>query len=231
MKRGAVMILGIVIVCATAMWLVYSLAINNKMSVPPNIPSKTSTSTQKFDKSLSDGIITIYYPSSEFGLATNQQQLSGHLAYIPPCDQGFNYCLYYSTSTYQGTNFEAAGIAINNLTATLPTVQQCLTTPPNGYTNISPTSTISNVGYSTSLFSNLGNAAMGHYATDNIYRLAYAGKCYEFDARIGQTQFANYPPGAIKLFTPADYNTVKSELQAILNTLSLPGGGSVTFPK
>src|SRR5581483_3797253 len=55
--------------------------------------STTSPSTPAFDQSISDGTFTIAFPSTDFGLATNQQQLLVN-SYIPPCNQGFNYCLY-----------------------------------------------------------------------------------------------------------------------------------------
>ena len=218
------------LILIVAFWLLYPLIQDRKPVGQPAVPqSFTTSSSPVFGQSISDGTITISYPSSDFGLAVNQNQLFVH-AYIPPCNQGFNFCLYYNASTYQGTNFESAGIAINNLSASLPTTQACLNTPPDGYTNISPTSTISHANYSVSLFANLGNAAVGHYATDNIYRLAYGKQCYEFDARIGETQFANYPAGSIKLFTKSDYNFVESELQSILNTITLPGGEKVILP-
>src|SRR5258708_11997428 len=52
-------------------------------------------------------------------------------------------------------------------------------------------------GYTTSVFSPIGDAAAGHYASGALYRLYLqdSSTCYEFETRLGQTQFANYPAG------------------------------------
>ncbi|MCL5006852.1 MAG: hypothetical protein M1153_01780 [Patescibacteria group bacterium] len=230
MKGNTVIVIALaVVVMALISVFIYYSFLNTKEATLNTALNIVTSSAPAFDQSLSDGTITISYPSSEFSLAATQEQLL-LLSYIPPCDQGFDYCLYYSTSTYKGTNFESAGIGILNLNKTMPSAGSCLNAPPEGYTGLHPVATTSTPNYSVSMFSPLGNAAMGHYASDVVYRLEYKGKCYQFDARIGETQFANYPPGAIKLFTANDYSTVKSELLDILGTLTLPGGEKVILP-
>ncbi len=206
-----------------------SSASSTTNSTVPTLVLGTPTGTAPAgDQSISDGTITLVYPSTEFGLATTQQQIPVK-SYIPPCDAGFNYCLYYIGNAFQGTNFDSAGIRIQKRTD-LSTQTACLTTAPTGYTNFTPTSTT--VGdYSVSEFTPIGNAGAGHFSNGTLYRLAYNGACYEFETRIGQSQFANYPSGTISQFTAADQATLQADIQNILNSTKLPSGESVTFPQ
>ncbi len=207
-------------------------------TLPPVMPqnaatssgTETSTSTPvNLDKSLSfSGGAIIYYPS-DFNLAANQGQLSVR-SYIPPCDQGFGYCIYYNGSAYKGTNFESAGISVRNVTALFPTDNSCTNSLPQGYNKAASISVHSSPYYSVSIFPNLGNAAAGHYATDNIYRLYFGGKCYEFDARIGESQYDNYPAGSIQPFTKDSYDALRAELSGIVGSITLSQGGKISLP-
>src|SRR5437764_619548 len=67
------------------------------------------------DQSISDGTILLNYPSTDFGLAVNPEQILA-TSYIPPCNPEFNYCLYYNGAEYKGTNFESAGLRIQKRT-------------------------------------------------------------------------------------------------------------------
>ena len=179
------------------------------------------------DKGISDGAMSIFYPIADFEMATSEQKMTVH-SYIPPCDPDFNYCLYYTGTAYQGTNFESAGIRIDTRTD-LTTQTACLTAPPTGYTNFVPTSTTAG-DYSISEFTPIGNAGAGHFATGTLYRLAYNGVCYEFETRIGQSQFANYSSGTIQQFTVADQMNLQTEIIGILNGVTLASGETVVFP-
>jgi len=177
-----------------------------------------------FDQSVSDRAITFTYPSNEFGLAVNQDQILVR-SYIPPCDENFDYCLYYNGTAYQGTNFESAGVRIEER-IDLTDENSCLNTEPAGYEAVKPDSTKSGSGYSSSVFANISGAGAGHFAVGSLYRLYVKSNssCYEFETRIGQTQFANYPPGAIKQFTQNDLRDVQLKLQKIIGQISLPSG-------
>lgn len=189
-------------------------------------PTGATSSSGSGPETASDGTISFTTPS-DFGLATNQQQVLVR-SYIPPCDADFIYCLYYTGIAYQGTNFDSAGIRIDKRTD-LTTQSACLTTAPDGYANFTPTSTIAG-DYAVSEFTPLGDAGAGHYSTGTLYRLFYNGACYEFETRIGQSQFANYPSGTIQQFTAADQSVLQSEIQNILNGVTLPSGEAVVFP-
>lgn len=186
----------------------------------------SSASGATIIQSVSDGTITFAHPSN-FGLAvTAEQVLSG--SYIPACNPGFNYCLYYTGGQYRGTNFESAGFSITKR-PDLTEQKSCLNTEPDGYTNITPIIRNS-TNYTTSVFAPLGDAAMGHYAHDRVYRLSVQGTCYEFRTRIGATQFANYPAGSIQEFTTSDEATLQTRLTALLESIKLSSGEAILFP-
>ncbi len=205
----------------------------NSTPTTANTASSTNlhTDTLTLDQNISDGTIVINYPSSDFGLATNKTQILV-TSYIPPCDEGFGYCLYYKGAAYHGTNFESAGIRVQKR-VDLAKEKQCLNTPPSGFdANTLPNKTNVANSYSTSVFSNVGDAAAGHMASGSLYRLYIHDKntCYEFETRIGQTQFANYPTGTIQEFTASDSEKIKTELKQIIDAISLPTKEHTLFP-
>ncbi len=231
-----VFILVIAVLAAGFLWLVNSggqsgaiTPNGSSSSTVPTLILGTPTGTASTgSQSISDGTITIVYPTMDFAMATSDQQITVR-SYIPPCDPDFEYCLYYVGSAYQGTNFDSAGIRVEQRTD-LTTQAACLTTPPTGFSNFTPTSTT--VGdYSLSEFTPIGNAGTGHYSTGTLYRLFYNGACYEFETRIGQSQFANYPSGTIAQFTNADEASLQAEIDSILNGITLPSGETVNFPQ
>ena len=150
-------------------------------------------------------------------------------SYIPPCDPSFNYCLYYNGLAYKDTNFESAGLRVQKRTD-LKTQSACVSTMPSGFTGIKVV-TANGPDYATSMFSPLSDAGAGHYALGAEYRLWYSNSCYEFETRIGQTQFANYPAGTIEQFTSANQTDVTAQLQAMLNAVTLNNGEHVSFPQ
>jgi hypothetical protein len=152
-------------------------------------------------------------------------------SYIPACAQGFEYCVYRAGDQYKGTTFESAGVAINVM-SNLSTESTCLNTPPTGYSaNTKPANTYSGDTYATSRFGNLSDAATGHYSSGQLYRLYNRtnASCTEFMAQVGQSQFANYPPGAIVQFTATDQANVEAEMHAFLSTVTV-AGKAVQFP-
>jgi hypothetical protein len=234
---GIVLVLVVAVLAAGFLWFINSgnqggaitpsNATGTSSGTVPTLVLNTPTgTTSTAGQSTSDGTITFTNPS-DFGLATNQQQILTR-SYIPPCDADFNYCLYYVGTAYQGTNFDSAGIRIDKRTD-LTMSSACLTTPPTGYSNFTPTTTTAG-DYSLSEFSPLGDAGAGHTAVDTLYRLSYNGACYEFETRIGQSQFANYPSGTIQQFTAADQASLQAEIIGILNGITLPSGETVAFP-
>lgn len=234
MKKGAVIsIIVIVIVAVLVGWWIYDATTSSSVTTTGSTSTSTSaesgTSALTFDQTLSDGSITLSYPSTDFALATTSADINVS-SYIPPCNGNFDDCLYYiATSTYAGTNFETAGIRIDERTD-LTTESQCLNAEPDGFTGVTSTIATSSE-YAASTFPEVGGAAAGHFANGSLYRLFYGGSCYEFETRVGQTDFYNYPSGTVQQFTTADEAALQSELQSILATITLPDGSRVTFPQ
>lgn len=154
---------------------------------------------------ISDGIISFSVPK-DFALAMSVNQILVK-AYIPPCNDGFEYCVYYDGPDYKGTNLESAGVSILKRND-LKDVDVCLNTAPQGFdiksTVLSTTS---------SRFGPLGDAAAGHYTSGNMYRVYKNNNtCYEVETRIGLTRYENYPEGDIKKFTDEDFQILNDRL-------------------
>lgn len=173
------------------------------------------------EETTSNGTISFVRPSN-FGLALNKSQITIN-SYIPPCDENFDYCLYYKENTYANTNFGSAGVRIkkrNDLTSAT-----CLTAQPNGYTGLTPKTVASTTAYTLVSFP-VGDAGMSHYANGELYRLAYKGTCHEFETRISATQFGVYEEGTKVEFKDAE---LKDEIKNILNSIQLSGGEKLSF--
>jgi hypothetical protein len=236
MKKGPAIILVflIIIIALLGIWLWYP---NSGSQIFTNSPSSTTTgtgatttptSTLTLDQNITAGPLTFAFPSADFGLATNTTQILAK-SYIPPCDSNFNYCLYYIGNAYQGTNFESAGLRVQKVTA-LKTQAQCLNTQPSGMTGFVPVIATSS-DYAVSVFAPLGDAAAGHFSSGALYRLSYSGSCYEFQTRIGESDFGNYPSGSIQQFTTNEQTAIQMELQQILSTLTVASSGeNIVFP-
>ncbi len=190
-------------------------------SSSPVVPTTSQT--------ISTPEITFGYQEDIFGLAVTDEQVLVK-SYIPPCDPGFDYCLYYIGNAYEGTNFESAGVRIKRRTD-LTTQSRCLSTLPDGFSGIAPKILMQKT-YGTSVFSPIGDAGAGHYASGAVYRLSFASTCYEFQTRIGQTQFANYEPGTIKEFTTQNQKDVEVILNSELAGIHFTSdNSSILFPQ
>lgn len=166
---------------------------------------------------MAGGVLEFERPP-DFGLAANRHQLPA-VSYIPPCESGFDYCLYYIDDAYEGTNFESAGLRISRR-EDLDHLTACLLTPPDGYVEMEPRLHHGD-GFVVSLFDPVQDAAMGHYATGSLYRLAIGAECYEFETRIGQSRYEFYEPGAIGEFTEEDFRAMEARLLDLLDSVRL----------
>lgn len=180
------------------------------------LPIQEDTDNSVPLNSISDGLLKLEYPSI-FGLAVKKDQILAE-SYIPPCDDLFDYCLYYYGSDFDGTNFESAGIRIYNRMG-LTSTSTCLYAPKEGYPNLAPSST-STSSYAASIFSPIGDAAAGHFASGEEYRLFVGKSCYEIETRIGETQYANYEEGTVRKFEEKDRDLVYKYFNTILGNLS-----------
>ena len=174
----------------------------------------------------SNGIITFVVPK-DFGLALKKDEIHA-TAYIPPCDESFDFCLYYNGIKYIGTNFGSAGVRIKNR-SDLKTAVSCLNTSPDNYTSAKSTVVASTTIYSVSAFPGIGDAGAGHYASGELLRLAYDGTCHEFETRVAASQYANFAEGSIKEFTANDSKELLKELRDIISRVTLKGGEKISF--
>lgn len=166
---------------------------------------------------IAGGTLSFERPDN-FGLAVTAEQLLIESA-IPPCAEGFDYCLYYNTETYANTNFESAGIRIEER-LDLVTSETCLMTPPEGYINLMPEMHQGD-GYTLSVFDPIRNSATGHTAEGALYRLAYESNCYEIETRIGVSQIENFEEGTVTAFTEEGREAVEQALNGALRTIRL----------
>lgn len=210
--------LGIIVILLIALALLLGLA---SIFHWPGFQFPSSTNNPpgagEFDQSFNAGPLTVNYPAADFGLARAAGELPTN-SYIPACESGFDYCLYYRGEAYAGTNFEKAGVRVNER-ADLAAERLCLETPPAGYTDqLAPIGAAATNLYSSTVFAT-GDAAAGHSAAGFLHRFYYrpSGQCYELETRVGQTQFANYPAGAIKEFTAADAQALQARLERIVS--------------
>lgn len=166
----------------------------------------------------SDGTITFTIPKN-FGLAVSDEQILVD-AVIPPCDQGFMYCVYYLGNDQERTNLASAGVAIQRRDD-LTTKTTCLETPPDGYSSMIPTDMSAAEGYVMTIFTPLEDAGAGHYSIGSVYRLHTDNSCYQFTTRIGETQFENYPEGTISKFTTNNRKSLMHTLEEIISHITL----------
>ncbi len=227
----AILIIVLVVVAgALAILWQRSSSIPQQPSTTATTTPSTASTTPVYDQTISDGTVSFAFPSATFGLAVSADQVLVH-SYIPPCAQGFGYCLYYIGADYQGTNFESAGVRIQKR-PDLASESVCLRTPPDGYgAGTQPATTSSFSSYGASVFS-VGDAGAGHYASGDLYRVFYrpTATCYELETRIGATQFANYPAGSIKEFTADDQAALTASLNDLLAHMTLPNNTALVLP-
>lgn len=150
-----------------------------------------------------------------FGLAVNSDQILVK-SMIPPCEVGFDYCLYYNGEKYNNTNFETAGVGfyvVKNKSETA-----CFSAAEyNGRKGNLHTETINGIQFT--VFDS-GDAAMGHYANDVVYQTFQNGTCYRFIARVGTSQFDNYEKGTIEKFDPQMEKEIKEDLKKIIRGIN-----------
>lgn len=223
-KRDLVIVICIYIVVLVVAYCLRSAALRDTQTNQTILTPESESIVNTFDQAISDESIVFGYPSDNFGLAKKGDEIPVD-SYVGTCNPDFDYCLYYVGSEYKGTNFESAGIRIKNR-VDLTDEKSCIKTPPLGYDELSPsTETLGRV-YSISKFPNIGDAAMGHFASGELYRffIQSSAKCYEFETRIGQTRFENYPEGTKVKFTDSDNAKVQDLLNQVIEHVSLITG-------
>ncbi len=213
MKKVILVILSIILI-VVVLWI--GLHFWKNRNIPNNVVQNTQSGQNQYTHS--SGQVSWEVPP-DFGLAVSKDQVLVK-SYIPPCEEGFDYCMYYNLKNFDGTNFESAGVSIG-MRDDLLNNEACLTRPPNEYLNFTP-EVIKHDNYLVSSFFPIGDAGAGHYSNGKIYRIYLnTGKCIQIGTRIGETQFANYPEGTIKQFGSEDRKYLFSRFDTILNSLKI----------
>lgn len=195
------------------------------------------------------GVVTLTYPA-ELALATTGQPLP-IASTIPPCDDGFDYCFYMPEGAFAGTNFRAAGMSVT-LRKGLTSRLSCLLAQPDGYQDLQPGLVVpmresvgqdvggsaerdstaetgggAPAGPATSRFGGLGEGAAGTYYNGEERRLFVAGACYEFTTRVVESQFGNYPEGAVKEYTAEQRGATLARFDEVLANATVTVGDEV----
>lgn len=169
---------------------------------------------------LADGQVLISYPPGfELAVTTDQLVLDAH---IPPCDEGFDYCIYIGPVEFEGTTFASAGLGIE-ARVDLTNEADCMLTQPDGYRDLVPVVAGAS-DFATTLYHGIDQGTAGHYSTGTLGRLYYDSVCYEFETRVAQSQYANYPTGTIEEFDAADQVRTSERLMAVMARVALPDG-------
>lgn len=184
----------------------------------------------------SNGSFQFDYPVSYTFYSSGNIDKVKLLSYIPVCDNNFPRdsdssllaCVVYPKQKYRGTNFEAAAFQASAL-ANATTATECLTPPqttessaPGARTysafriaSTNPARVIHGVRFLHGVAVGTG---LGHSIASDLYRAFHNGKCYELTINITQSEFANFPEGAVREFTAKDSQDVFRSLQDVLDS-------------
>src|SRR5699024_9754838 len=135
---------------------------------PSNANKQKATPAEKAptsNKQVAAGSDYVFERPENFGLAVRPEQILTK-SVIPPCGEGFDYCLYFNGKKYEHTNFESAGVGFYVLKKVDETA--CFSAEKyNGSKKNLHTEKIN--GLEFTVFTS-GDAATGHYAKDVVYQ-------------------------------------------------------------
>ena len=171
---------------------------------------------------LADSAVLITYPDG-FDLAVTPEQVLVD-SQVPPCDEGFDYCIYLHADEFADTNFSSAGLGIvarDDLT----NEASCMLQQPDGYVDLVPIVAGAS-DYATTMYHGVDQGAAGHHSSGSVGRLYYDSACYEFETRVAQAQLSNFPSGAVQEFDEADEEATAARLMSVMARVTLPDGRS-----
>lgn len=170
------------------------------------------------DRHVAAGGQLMFVRPADFGLAVQRDQLPVKTV-IPPCDDTFDYCLYYYGDDFDGINFQSAGVRIERR-AELDTARACLFTPPRGYVDFEPM-VRTNESFAVSVFAPLQQAGMGHVSDGMLFRLAFEDTCYEVEPRLGMSQPAHDVEGTVREFAEEERAVLTARLDEVVRAVRL----------
>ena len=198
--------------------LTVQLYLNNKLPIkkvvfdktqknqpPSQIISEDAGSTAQWTVYMDNKNGFTYKYPGDFQMDTKltPEQLQAVGSYIPVCkdtDNGGLACTYYIGQTYQGTNFEAAGFSVSQLSGM--TQDECIGTNFQGGQPTKPV-VINGVTFYSDI---RGGVGAGHGNQTHTYRTMYNGICYVLSESVSQTNPGVYEGNvnAPKLFIGQD---------------------------
>jgi hypothetical protein len=157
---------------------------------------------------------TVSYPPSFRFYASGRRDGPG--GYIPICLDTTVACFGYTGTEYEGTNFEAAGIAVNVL-RDARTEQEC--DKPDSVRRPIPakSETVHGIRFH---YGDSGEGGLSHFAGGPAYRIFYQNVCFEIAARIADVSLGAFDPGTIKSLDPAKLNRL---LEQMVHTFQFVG--------
>lgn len=143
--------------------------------------------------------------------------------YIAICHDDSLVCITYPPGHYKGTTFDNASVEVTLLPP--KTEQACMnpgkyevSTLPEALFRIDAKSPIRMIGGVRFLHARVGAGAMSHDIVGDVYRGFTYGRCYELAVLVTFTNFAAFPPGRVKEFTPLDEKHIIAQLTRILDS-------------
>lgn len=198
------------------------------------------------DVSVAAGGRLMFVRPDDFGLALHRDQLLVRTV-IPPCDEGFDYCLYYFGGELAGTNFQSAGVRIQRRPDLAPEADgaggseafpgaavACLYTPPRGYVEFPPAmvrhGAVGDAPFAVSVFAPLQEGAAGSYSEGVLFRLALDdGTCFGVETRIAASRFEHFAEGAVRKFTEDQRAALTARLSDVVRAIRLVDDPAVVF--
>lgn len=157
------------------------------------------------------------YPDDFEELGPGDRDRLNSLGYIPPCTDDYLSCVYYTGAKLENTNLDSAGISVRSLDEV--DAEAC-SSFADTFTLPETDILTEDIDGRTFYVAQSGDAGAGHIAEQSIYRTHQDNTCLEIVARIGYTQFANYPEGEIEELTENDRSSLMSAMKDSIRTLT-----------
>lgn len=151
-------------------------------------------------------------PEYKLLLASKDADEMSKIGFIPLCDPTVTTaCLVLDNAPYQGTNLEAAAIAMRAWPG--KDESSCL----NGEDQQTAPRNLKIGGVTFATFE-LSGAATGHTVSGRIYRTFHKDLCYEIGASVATARYDKSEGVYSREFTEADKKTVEEKLESTIRT-------------
>jgi hypothetical protein len=174
----------ILLLIATIFSIAMLLVLATGKYLNPYSVSRAESTSIHYEQKIVIGDITVSYPD-DFGLAVRERQLTSEAA-PPPCDLGFDYCMYYVGGIFD-LERETAGIRFNKR-VNLNDKDKCLSTTPLGSFDYK-IRTLDKKAYTSSVWFPTEVASSTGYYSSELYRIYVGQTCYEVESRVSSPSY------------------------------------------